>query len=70
MESDLAGYNIFRRVEGAQFERLNKQLVQTSSFRDENVEPGKKYIYTVSAVDLRGNESQRSAEASETVPEK
>ncbi len=70
LESDLAGYNIFRRVEGTQFEKLNTQLVQTSSFRDENVQPGKKYIYTVSAVDLRGNESQRSAESSETVPDK
>ncbi len=70
VESDLAGYNVFRRVEGGQFEKLNQQLVTTSSFRDENVEPGKKYIYSVSAVDLRGNESQRSAEASETVPDK
>jgi fibronectin type 3 domain-containing protein len=70
LESDLAGYNVFRRTEGAQFEKLNQQLVQTSSFRDENVQPGKKYIYSVSAVDLRGNESQRSAEAGETVPDK
>jgi hypothetical protein len=70
LESDLAGYNIFRRIEGEQFEKLNKQLVQTSSFRDENVEPGKKCIYSVSAVDLRGNESQRSPEAGETVPDK
>lgn len=70
LESDLAGYNIFRRVEGAPFEKLNQQLVQTSSFRDENVEAGKKYIYSVSAVDLRGNESQRSAAASEAVPDK
>ncbi|MGA7887378.1 MAG: fibronectin type III domain-containing protein, partial [Acidobacteriaceae bacterium] len=70
LESDLAGYNVFRRVDNGQFEKLNQQLVTTSSFRDENVEPGKKYIYSVSAVDLRGNESQRSAEASETVPDK
>jgi hypothetical protein len=70
LESDLAGYNVFRRVGKAQFEKLNKQLVQTSSFRDENVDPGKKYTYSVSAVDLRGNESQRSTEASETVPDK
>ena len=70
LEGDLAGYNVFRRVEGAQFEKLNKQLVSASSFRDENIEPGRSYIYAVSAVDLRGNESQRSAEASETVPDK
>ncbi len=70
LEGDLAGYNIFRRAGNGQFEKLNKTLVQTSSFRDENVEPGKKYVYSVSAVDLRGNESPRSAEASETVPDK
>jgi hypothetical protein len=70
LEGDLAGYNVFRRVGNAPFEKLNKQLVSASSFRDENVEPGRKYIYSVSAVDLRGNESQRSPEASETVPDK
>jgi hypothetical protein len=70
LESDLAGYNVFRRVEGAPFEKLNQQLVPTSSFRDETVEAGRKYIYSISAVDLRGNESQPSPEASETVPDK
>jgi hypothetical protein len=70
IESDLAGYNIFRWVAGGQPQKLNTQLVQTSSYRDENVEPGKTYFYVVSAVDLRGNESPRSAEASETVPSK
>jgi len=42
--------------------------VQVSSYRDENVEAGKTYFYTVLAVDLRGNQSTRSAEAHETVP--
>ena len=70
METDLAGYNIFRWVNGGQPQKLNTQLVQTSSYRDDHVEPGKKYFYKVSAVDLRGNESPRSAEASETVPSK
>ena len=70
MESDLAGYNIFRWTEGGQPRKLNAQLVQVSSYRDENVEAGKTYFYAVSAVDLRGNESPRSAEAHETVPSK
>jgi len=69
LENDLAGYNVFRRTEGTP-EKLNQQLVQVPSFRDENVKPGKKYMYSVSAVDLRGNESPRSAEASEAVPDK
>jgi len=70
LENDLAGYNVFRRVEGSTPEKLNQQLLQLSSFRDESVKPGKNYTYSVYAVDLRGNESPRSAEASETVPDK
>jgi fibronectin type 3 domain-containing protein len=68
MEADLAGYNVFRWVDGGQPQKLNTQPVQVSSYRDEAVEPGKTYRYSVSAVDLRGNESPRSAEASEVVP--
>jgi len=70
LEADLAGYNVFRRVGSGPIEKLNQQPVQVSSFRDEKVEPGKKYIYVVTAVDLRGNESPPSAEASEQVPAK
>jgi hypothetical protein len=70
LENDMAGYKVFRRSEAGTWEKLNQQLVQVPSFRDENVKPGKKYIYSVSAVDLRLNESPRSAEASETVPDK
>jgi len=70
LESDLAGYNVFRWTQGGEPEKLNSTLVQVSSYRDETVEPGKTYFYAVSAVDLRGNESPRSAPASETVPNK
>jgi len=70
LDNDLAGYNIFRRFPGGTAEKLNRQLVQVSSFRDENVKAGMKYIYSVSAVDWRGNESPQSADASETVPDK
>jgi hypothetical protein len=70
MESDLAGYNVFRRVAGGDPVKLNKQLVPVPSFRDDNVVPGKTYLYSVSAVDLRGNESPHSAETTEAVPDK
>ena len=69
-DGDVAGYNIFRRTEAGTFEKLNKQIVPVPSYRDASVEGGKKYIYSVSAVDLRGNEGPRSSEASETVPTK
>jgi predicted small lipoprotein YifL len=70
MESDLAGYNVFRRVAGGDAVKLNKLLVPVPSFRDDNVVPGKTYLYSVSAVDARGNESPHSAETTEPVPAK
>jgi fibronectin type 3 domain-containing protein len=68
IESDLAGYNVFRRAGKAEPVKLNQQLVPVPSYRDESVTPGTTYFYSVSAVDLRGNESSRSAETTEYVP--
>lgn len=68
-EGDLAGYNVYRREEGRQFVRLNSDLVKTPVFRDSDVTPGKQYFYTISAVDLRGNESGKSEETHESVPQ-
>jgi hypothetical protein len=68
-EPDLAGYNVYRRVGGEAPVRINSELVKTPSFRDAGVKPGMTYLYSVSAVDLRANESARSKEASETVPQ-
>ena len=70
LESDLAGYNVFRWTTGEEPKKLNSGLVQTSSYRDEHIQPGKMYFYAVSAVDLRGNESPRSSTTSESVPGK
>jgi hypothetical protein len=70
MESDLAGYNIFRRVKNGEPVKLNQQPVRLPSYRDENVVPGTTYYYSVSAVDLRSNESPRSPETTEAVPDK
>jgi hypothetical protein len=67
-EADLAGYNLFRHQEGEQPVKLNSDLVKSPAYRDTNVQSGKKYFYSVSAVDERGNESARSEEASEQVP--
>jgi hypothetical protein len=67
-ESDLAGYNIFRHQEGAEPVKINSDPVKTPSFRDSGVASGHTYFYSVSAVDVRGNESARSEEAHETVP--
>ncbi len=70
MESDLTGYNVFRRVAGGEPAKLNQQIVQVPSFRDDTVVLGKTYFYSVSAVDARSNESPRSTETTEVVPDK
>lgn len=70
LEGDLAGYNVFRASDGREAVKINKQIVPVPSFRDDSVVPGTTYRYSISAVDLRGNESQRSAETTEAVPDK
>lgn len=67
-EADLAGYNVYRQGENGESRKMNTDLVKTPAYRDASVEPGKHYTYSVSAVDLRNNESGRSEEAGETVP--
>jgi fibronectin type 3 domain-containing protein len=70
--ADLAGYNVYRsEANGAEVKmmvKLNSELVKSPSYRDSAVASGKTYTYSVSAVDVRGNESQRSEETSESVP--
>jgi hypothetical protein len=67
-DADLDGYNVYRHEDGAATVKLNSELVKSPAFRDTQVEAGKKYFYSVSAVDQRGNESARSEEASESMP--
>ena len=67
-DMDLDGYNVYRHEDGGQAVKVNGELVKTPAYRDANVVAGKQYFYSVSAVDVRGNESARSSEASETVP--
>jgi hypothetical protein len=65
---DLEGYNVYRRENGGDAVRVNSEPVKTPAYRDANVMSGKRYFYSVSAVDIRGNESERSEEAGETIP--
>jgi len=66
--ADLAGYNVYRSEANGSPVKLNSELVKSPSYRDFAVASGKTYTYSVSAADVRGNESQRSEETSESVP--
>lgn len=67
-DADLNGYNMYRHEEGSPPMKVNSDILKTPAFRDPNVASGKTYFYSVSAVDVRGNESARSEEANESVP--
>jgi hypothetical protein len=67
-DADLDGYNVYRHEEGGAPAKVNAEPVKLPAFRDLQVVSGRKYFYAVSAVDVRGNESARSEEASESAP--
>jgi hypothetical protein len=67
-DADLAGYNVYRGEQGSPPVKINAELVKTPAYRDRKVVADKTYRYSVSALDLRGNESARSEETSESVP--
>jgi hypothetical protein len=62
LETDLAGYRVYRREqEGTRGQLLAPDLLPTPAVRDTSVQPGHRYWYTVTAVDHAGNESAPSA---------
>ncbi len=63
-ESDLAGYIVYRRTGSRPLLRSPVQLKLRHGVTTMCI-PDKKYYYTVSAVDVRGNQSAQSAPASE-----
>lgn len=66
-EADFKGYNVWRSVDNAPFMQVG-MLTQTPTYSDTKVEAGKTYRYAVSAVDLLGNESARSAPVAARLP--
>ena len=69
-EPDLAGYIVYRREGDAAWQRVSPvEPLVSPAFHDNHVQPGHTYRYAISALDPRGHESERSAEAEETVPD-
>ncbi len=59
-EPDFKGYNVYRSVDGGPFEKIASEIT-APAYSDHQVESGNTYRYQVSAVDVNGLESQRSA---------
>jgi hypothetical protein len=73
-EPDIAGYNIYRAIYGADSSgaamiRLNPTLLPTPVFRDITAQPGGHYIYQVTAVSRAGVESAPGRTVSVAMPQ-
>jgi hypothetical protein len=71
-EADLAGYAVYRGEAGSNAPptRISPPTAQPApSFHDPSALPGHTYDYSVSAIDRDGNESPRSAEVEESLPQ-
>lgn len=71
-ENDLAGYIVYRREAGSSAAptRISpSEPVAGPAFRDTTAKPGVRYAYSVSAIDNDKNESARSTEAEESLPQ-
>jgi hypothetical protein len=66
VDSGLAGYVVYRRTAGTNEtpQRVSPagKPVPISEWSDTTAAPGQRYAYSVSAIDVSGNESQRSTE--------
>lgn len=71
-ERDVAGYNVFRSDDPAlpkeRWTKLNRGLLERTTFQDDSVESGVRYHYYLTAVDTSGNTSPPSEVVSEVAP--
>jgi hypothetical protein len=68
-EGDVAGYAVYRHEDDGAWMRVSPAApVVGPAFHDAAVQAGHSYAYAVTAIDTKGHESARSAEAAERVP--
>jgi hypothetical protein len=68
-DADLAGYFVYRREGDGGWQRISPAApLVPPAFHDAQVQPGHSYRYAVSSINQGGNESARSAETEESVP--
>ncbi|MDA3843341.1 MAG: lamin tail domain-containing protein, partial [Candidatus Kapabacteria bacterium] len=63
-EADLTGFNIYRKLAAEEFIKLNAEPLLYTMYIDDDVEVGVEYFYTMTSVDIWGNESEFCTEIS------
>ena len=64
----IKGYNIYRRIPGKSFEKINTDLIRGTSCVDYLVTTGQTYYYQTRAVSATGAVSKPSPEAKAVIP--
>ena len=69
-EEDLAGYRVWRKVEGEdEYKVLMTEPIKENAYSDATVEKNRRYYYAITAQDIMGNESKKSEGISEILRE-
>ena len=67
--SNVTGYNVYRAIQsGGPYTKVTSSPVAGTSYTDVTVQAGQSYYYVTTAVDIGGNESVYSNEATAVVP--
>jgi hypothetical protein len=67
-DDDLAGYVVYRRSAGVEYERLFERPIRATEYEDTTVSSGRAFFYRVVAVDKAGNMSDPSEEVQVRIP--
>jgi len=68
-EPDLSGYAVYRNEAGGEPHRISPAApLDTLAFHDSSAQPGHQYVYSVTAIDRDGNQSERSPGVKESLP--
>jgi hypothetical protein len=66
--NNVVGYNVYRSLDGATWQRINISLVASMFYSDSTVANSTTYYYATTAVDIYGQESNKSASMEAVIP--
>jgi fibronectin type 3 domain-containing protein len=66
--SNVTGYNLYRSLDGATWNKINASLIPSTLYADSTVANGSTYYYAATAVDIYGHESSKTAPIKVAIP--
>jgi len=66
--NNVVGYNVYRSLDGATWQRINMSLVASTFYSDSTAANSTTYYYATTAVDIYGQESSKSASMEAAIP--